>query len=195
VTIYTAWRLVHSPFGRAMLAQREDLIAARAAGVSILRARLLAFALSAFFTGVAGALFVHFIVAFSPATFDFTLTFSLIAMLVVGGLGSIGGSVVGVVLITVLSEVLRNLESGVRLGSVALPPLYGLSQIVLAALFVVIIIFRPRGLLGAGAMASQPSLRGLALRRSKGGVSPAIVADESEQEPGSRPQMPIPKED
>lgn len=165
VTVYVAWRLRNSSFGRTMLAQRDDPIAARGSGVSILRARLQAFAISAFFTGVAGGLFAHFVV-FSPATFDFTLAFSLIAMLVVGGLGSIPGSIAGVALVTLLSEVLRNLESGINLGPLQVPPLFGLSQIALAVIFIVTIVFRPYGLLGERGV-SLPALLGL-LRQTAG---------------------------
>ena len=104
---------------------------------------------------MAGALFAHFIV-FSPSTFDFTLTFSLISMLVIGGLGSVPGAVLGVVLVTVLSEVLRNLEGGFSLGQLRMPPLFGLSQIVLAAIFIMTIIFRPYGLLGEQRRTARP---------------------------------------
>jgi branched-chain amino acid transport system permease protein len=148
VTIYLVWRVVHSPYGRAMIAVRDNEIAAQAVGINVLRARILAFVMSAFLTAVGGALWAHQITAFSPAAFYFTQTFNIIIMLVVGGMGSITGSVLGTVLVTVLSEVLRNAELGVQVGPVHLPPLYGLSQIVLAIVFVVVIVFRRRGLLG-----------------------------------------------
>lgn len=148
ITIYIAWRLLRSPYGRAMLAQREDRIAAQGVGVQVLRTRLWPFALSAFLTAVAGALWGHYIVAFSPNAFYFTETFTIITMLVVGGMGSITGSVVGTVLIVILSELLRNLEGGFALGPVQIPPLYGLSQILMAAAFISVLIFRREGLLG-----------------------------------------------
>ena len=148
ITLYVAWRLLRSPYGRAMLAQREDRIAAQGIGVQVLRTRLWPFALSAFLTAVAGALWAHYIVAFSPNAFYFTETFAIITMLVVGGMGSISGSVVGTVLIVVLSEVLRNLEGGFAIGAVQIPPLYGLSQILIAVAFISVLIFRREGLLG-----------------------------------------------
>jgi branched-chain amino acid transport system permease protein len=148
VAIYVCWRVIRSPYGRAMLAAREDPIAARAVGVNIFRARMLAFAQSAFLTGVAGALFAHFILAFSPNTFDFALTFTIITMLLLGGMGSISGAIAGAILVTLLGEMLRNLEAGFALGPFELPPLFGLSQIVLAVLFVLAMIYRPQGLLG-----------------------------------------------
>lgn len=148
IAIYAVWRIVHSPYGRAMLAVRENEIAAQAVGVNVLRSRILAFVVSAFLTAIAGALWAHMVTSFSPASFYFTQTFNIIIMLVVGGVGSISGSILGTVLVTVLSEFLRNAELGIHLGPIAVPPLYGLSQIVLAVAFVLMVIFRRKGLVG-----------------------------------------------
>jgi branched-chain amino acid transport system permease protein len=148
LAIYAVWRVVRSPYGRAMVAVRENEIAAQAVGVNILRSRILAFVISAFLTAVAGALWAHMVTSFSPAAFYFTQTFNIIIMLVVGGVGSISGSVLGTVLVTLLSEVLRNAELGIHLGALRIPPLYGLSQIVLAVAFVLVVIFRRKGLMG-----------------------------------------------
>ncbi len=148
ITIYVVWRVVHSPYGRRLLAVREDGIAARVVGINILNARLLAFVVSAFLTAVGGGLMAHFLTSFSPATFYFTATFNYIIMLVVGGMGSISGSVLGTVLVTVLSEVLRNAENGIHFGTLRLPPLYGISQIILAVAFVLIVALRRQGLMG-----------------------------------------------
>ena len=148
VTIYLVWRIVRSPYGRAMLAVRENVIAAQATGVNVLGSRLIAFVASAFLTAIAGALWAHEVTSFSPAAFYFTQTFNIIIMLVVGGMGSITGSVVGTVLVTLLSELLRNAELGIHIGPLAIPPLYGLSQIVLAVVFVLVVTFRRKGLMG-----------------------------------------------
>lgn len=148
ITIYIVWRIIRSPYGRSLLAVREDMIAAQAVGVNILRARMLAFVVSAFLTSVGGGLMAHELTSFSPATFYFSTTFNLIIMLVVGGMGSISGSVLGTVLVTVLSEVLRNAELGIHLGGITIPPVYGLSQIILSMIFVSIVILRRKGLMG-----------------------------------------------
>jgi branched-chain amino acid transport system permease protein len=140
VTLYVVWRLKFSPYGRAMFAQREDRLAARAIGIAVMPPRLLAFVVSAFFTAVAGALFGHFLGSFSPATFYFDLTFRVVTMLVVGGMGSVSGSVLGAVLVIALAEALRRIEDTTQL--------FGMSQIVLALIFILIIIFRRDGLLG-----------------------------------------------
>ena len=148
VTVYVVWRLVRSAYGRQMMAIRDNEIAAQSLGISVMRSRLLAFCVSAFLTAVAGSLWAHFITSFSPKAFYFTQAFGIITMLVVGGMGSVSGSIVGAVLITVLSEVLRNAERGMDLGIVQIPAVYGASQILMAVIFVLVIIFRPKGLLG-----------------------------------------------
>jgi branched-chain amino acid transport system permease protein len=148
IAIYVVWRVVNSPYGRMLLAVREDSIAAKVVGINVLRARLLAFVVSAFLTAVGGGLMAHYLTSFSPATFYFTATFNYIIMLVVGGMGSISGSVLGTVVVTLLSEVLRNAENGIQLGTLKLPPVYGISQIILAVVFVLIVNLRREGLMG-----------------------------------------------
>ncbi len=148
LTIYLVWRVIHSNYGRAMIAAREDVIAAQSTGINILAARNLAFVISAFLTAVGGGLMAHYLTSFSPATFYFTATFNYIIMLVVGGMGSISGSIVGTTLVTILSEVLRNAELGVQIGSINIPAVYGLSQIILSISFILIVIFRRTGIMG-----------------------------------------------
>lgn len=140
LTLYVIWRLKFSTYGRAMFAQRDDMAAAESVGIVIMRPRLLAFVISAFFTAVAGALWAHFLTSFSPKAFYFDITFRVITMLVVGGMGSVTGSVIGPITITMIAEILRRFEDSTSL--------YGISQIILAVLFILIIIFRPGGLMG-----------------------------------------------
>lgn len=140
ITFYVVWRIKFSPFGRAMLAQREDRLAAQAIGISVLPPRLLAFVISAFFTAVAGSLYAHFITSFSPTVFYFDITFRVITMLIVGGMGSVTGSVLGTLLIMALAEGLRRVEDTTQY--------YGMSAIILAIIFILIMFFRREGLLG-----------------------------------------------
>jgi branched-chain amino acid transport system permease protein len=140
VVVYVVWRLKRSPYGRAMFAQRRDRWAAQSVGISILRPRLLAFVVSAFFTAIAGSLYAHFITSFSPTVFYFDLTFRVITMLVVGGMGSVSGSIIGTAVILALAEGLRRVEDATLL--------YGLSGILLAVFFILVIVFRPDGIMG-----------------------------------------------
>jgi len=149
LTLLILSRVAYSPLGRAMRATREDPIAAQGVGIRILPTRLLAFCIGAFFAGVAGALYAHYLTSFSPATFYFTLTVTQLTMLVLGGQGSLSGATLGVVLVAVLSEVLRNLERGFSLGPLTVPALFGASQVALGLLFILMMVLRPQGLLGA----------------------------------------------
>ncbi len=141
-------RISASPTGRAWRATREDVLAAKAIGIETQPTRLSAFVIGAFFAGVGGSLYAHYLGSFSPKSFFFAYTFTLISMLVVGGMGSLSGAVTGTVVVTALSEVLRNLERGLDLGVFSIPPLYGASQIALGLLFIAIMILRPEGLMG-----------------------------------------------
>jgi branched-chain amino acid transport system permease protein len=145
VTVYVIWRLVNSPYGRAMVAVREDELAASTRGVKVFPTRLLAFAVGAFFAGVAGSLWAHQITAITPSSFSFLITFNVVVMLVIGGMGSISGSVIGAVVMTLVPEFLRRVETELASGG---NPLYGLSQIVVAVAIILIMIFRRQGLLG-----------------------------------------------
>lgn len=148
VTLLVLWRLVYSPFGRRMKAVRDDTIAASAVGIDVLKTRLLAFAIGAFFAGVGGSLYAHYLGSFSPVTFYFAMTMNLIAMLVLGGMGSLSGAIIGVISVSILSELLRSVERGFTIGDVTIPALYGASQIVLGFIFILIMIFRPKGIMG-----------------------------------------------
>jgi branched-chain amino acid transport system permease protein len=140
VAVYVVWRIKRSPYGRDMFAQREDRAAAQAIGIRVMEPRLLAFVVGAFFSAVAGSLYAHFITSFSPTVFYFDLTFRVITMLVIGGMGSVTGSVLGAALIVGLAEGLRRFEDTTLL--------YGLSQIILAVIFIVVIVVLRQGLLG-----------------------------------------------
>ncbi|MBA3337725.1 MAG: branched-chain amino acid ABC transporter permease [Chloroflexia bacterium] len=148
LTVYAVWRLRVSPYGRAMIASRENLIAARAVGVNVHRYRLIAFVVGAFFTGAAGALLAHQIGTAAPSAYYFTTTFAIIIMVVLGGMGSITGAVAGAVILTLAPEYLRDIEDGMDLGPLSFGAYYGLSQIILAVGFIIVMIFRPQGLFG-----------------------------------------------
>ncbi len=171
-------RIAYSPFGRAMRVSREDLVTAEAVGIDVLPTRLIAFVISAFFSGVAGALYAHYLTSFSPAAFYFPLMIHLLVMLVIGGMGSLTGAAVGVVAVTLLSETLRNLERGFHLGALSVPPLYGASQITLGIVFILIMIFRPQGLLGQHELVLVPRDR----RRTLAGRPPGSGPGDDQEE-------------
>lgn len=164
IALYVVLRIRFSAFGRSMIASRENLIAARASGVAVLRTRLLAFVVSAFFCGVAGALFAHQIGTITPKAFYFTQTFNVIIMVVLGGMGSASGAVVGAVIMTLAPDQLRDLEDGFELGPISVGAHFGLTQIILAIGFILLMILRPNGLLGDRELLPRLFLRGGARR-------------------------------
>lgn len=139
LTVYVVARIKFSGFGLWLGAIRQDDIAASAVGVRLVRYKLFSFGLSAFFAGVAGGLWAHLVSVITPSVFSYDLTFQIIVMLIIGGLGSVTGSVVGAILLFLLPEALTYLET---VGT------FGLSQILMAVLLVLVMIYRPNGLLG-----------------------------------------------
>src|SRR4051794_25919999 len=140
LVVYVVWRIKRSSYGRDMFVQRDDRLAAQAVGIRVMNPRLLAFVVGAFFSAGAGALYAPFITSFSPTVFYFDLTFRVITMLVIGGMGSVSGSILGAIAIVFLTEGLRRVEDATLL--------YGLSAIILAVIFIVVITVRREGFLG-----------------------------------------------
>jgi branched-chain amino acid transport system permease protein len=148
VTILVAWIYQTSRFGLALKASREDEVAARAGGIDITRQRLIAWVISAFFLGIAGALYGHFVGVISVNTFYLDLTFISLAMLVVGGMRSLAGAVIGVLALSAVTEILRWFENGVRIGEAMLKIPPGSQEVALGVIMLVLLIIRPNGLTG-----------------------------------------------
>ncbi|MEK6774296.1 MAG: branched-chain amino acid ABC transporter permease [Bdellovibrionota bacterium] len=136
---FVIWRLMKSSHGRSFLSVREDEIAAEAMGINTTKTKVRAFVLSSFFAGVAGAMFAHFTNYISPSSFTFLMSVNAIIMVVLGGMGSMSGSVCAALFITILPEALRSLKdfTGVDLRMV----IYSLSLIL-------VMLLRPQGMFG-----------------------------------------------
>jgi len=137
-----------SRFGVACVRVAKNEVAARAAGINVYFQRLIAFVLSAFLLGVSGALYGSLLGTISVDTFFLDMTFMLVAMLVVGGVRSVAGAVVGVTAISAVVEIFRQLQNGIEVGAfyVALPA--GSQGIALALFMLVVLIFRREGITG-----------------------------------------------
>ena len=145
--IGAAFAYQRSRFGRQLRATREDPAAASAAGISTYRQRLLAFALSGALAGLAGGLYVHLL----PVEIDslyLDLTFITLAMLVVGGSGSLLGAVVGALAISGLDSFLSAAENGVSVLGLHIDLPTGTTEIVIATLMAAVLVLRPSGLTG-----------------------------------------------
>lgn len=141
-------KLVNSSYGRAMKAIREDETAARSMGIDPFRHLMLAFLLSAFFSGIAGGLLAHLITTISPSLFTFMLTFNLLIIIVVGGLGSTSGAVIAAILFGWGGEALRVVEQPMNFGVFTLPGIPGMRMVVFSVILMLVIIFIRRGLMG-----------------------------------------------
>ena len=127
-----AWAFQRSRIGLRLRASREEESAARAIGIGVAGERTVAFVISAFFVGAAGALFGMFIGSFNPDAFFLNITFLMVAMLIIGGMTSLTGAVVGTLVISAVSELLRRAEGGVDLGLVRISAQPGLREVGLA---------------------------------------------------------------
>lgn len=139
ICFFTIWRLMRSSHGRGFLSVREDEIASEAMGINTTQMKVRAFVLSSFFAGVAGALFAHFTNFINPSSFTFLQSVNAVIMVVLGGMGSMTGSILAAIIVTLLPEALRPLQelTGVDLRMV----IYSLALILM-------MILRPQGLFG-----------------------------------------------
>jgi branched-chain amino acid transport system permease protein len=139
VLTYAAVRLKNSSFGRALRAIREDELAAESMGINVFRHKLLAFMFSAFCAGVSGGLMATLIGTITPDLFRFFMTFYLLMIIVLGGLGSISGAIVGGFIFAAVFEALRFVDTAV---------VPGMRMVVFAVLLILIMLFFRRGLFG-----------------------------------------------
>jgi branched-chain amino acid transport system permease protein len=148
VAILLAYLFKESPIGLKLRASRDDRYAAASIGVNIVQVRWISFTLSAFLAGFAGGLWAHFITSFSPYAFYLSLTFTILTMLVVGGTGGVSGAVIGTVLVTLVHETLRGIENSVNIAQKLPFTLVGFTEVFLAIVLILILIYRPSGIMG-----------------------------------------------
>jgi branched-chain amino acid transport system permease protein len=148
ITVVTVASLVNSSYGRALKAIREDSIAAKAMGINVFSHQVMSFVVGSFFAGVGGALWAHLITTIDPKSFTFTKTFEILIMVVLGGLGSISGSIIGATIYTVGLEFLRVLESPFKVWFINYPGVPGMRMVVLSVLLIVLMLFWQRGIMG-----------------------------------------------
>ena len=148
VAVLVAYFYGISRSGLALRAARDEAVAAVASGVDIFRERLIAFTLSAALCGLSGVLYAHFLGVVNPDAFYLGVTFISLSMLVVGGMNSLSGAVIGVVLISAIIQILRWLEKGIGFGEVTLSLPNGIQEIVIGIVMIAILIFRPAGIVG-----------------------------------------------
>ena len=149
-------RLDNSKIGRAWVAIREDEIAAQAMGVPLVKTKLIAFATGASFAGAMGVLYAAKFSFVSPDSFNFQASISILAMVVLGGLGSIQGVIVGAAIVIILNQMVltafSNFLADLRRGGLPLPSQFEpaqYQQLIYGIILIVMMIVRPKGLIPA----------------------------------------------
>jgi len=161
--------LTRSSYGRELKAVRDDEIAAEAMGINVFRVKVTSFTISSFLAGVGGALLGHMITTIDPKMFTFMLTFNILLIVVLGGNGSITGSVIASIAVTVLMEAMRFLDEPLNLLFIKTEGMPGLRMVVFSAMLMAVVIFRQRGLMGDRELTWDGLARaGLLPRRKKG---------------------------
>lgn len=142
LTLYTALKIKFSSYGRSLQAIREDELAAECLGVNLFKTRVQALVIGAFFAGLAGGLWAHLVTAITPTSFSLIMAFTIVVMVVVGGSGSVTGSLIAAVVFSIITEFFRPLEGALNV--------YGIGEIFNSLVLILILFFRPQGLFGAG---------------------------------------------
>ncbi|MDD3705787.1 MAG: branched-chain amino acid ABC transporter permease [Clostridiaceae bacterium] len=145
VTIFIMVSLINSSYGRAFKAIREDEIAAESMGISLFKHKVLSFAIGAFFAGIGGGLLGNLMGTIDPLMFRFFMTYNILLIIVLGGLGSVTGTIISAFIITIAQEFLRFLDEPIIPNIPALP---GLRMVVFSILLMLVVLFFRTGLMG-----------------------------------------------
>lgn len=148
LTIIILKRIINSSWGYAFKAIRDNEIAAEAMGISVFKHKLLSFTIGAFFAGIAGALMAFLITSIDPTMFRFTFTFQILLIVVLGGMGSLTGSVISAIVITILMEALRFVENPINIGVIHIPGLPGMRMVIFSLGLLLVILYYRKGLMG-----------------------------------------------
>lgn len=169
-------RLMRTSYGRAFKAIRDDEVAAESMGVSLFKHKMLSFVISGFIAGLGGGLMASIVGSINPMQFRFILSYDILLIVVLGGMGSVSGTVVAAFLITAAKEWLRFLDNGFSLGLFTVPVISGLRMVVFSLLLMGVILFYRQGLSGGKEFSWQALIgfpakvaRLLTGRKGKGG--------------------------
>jgi len=141
ITILVVVNLINSSYGRAIVSIREDEIASELMGINTTKYKVLAFVIGAMFAGLAGALYAHYFYIIKPGTFSFLKSFDILVMVVLGGLGSTTGAIIAAMFVTMLTAALQSLPA--------------IRMILYAVILIVVMIYRPQGLMGNKELSRQ----------------------------------------
>ncbi len=140
--------LIKGSYGKAFKAIREDEIAAEAMGINLFKHKMLAFIIGSFLAGIGGALLGHLMGTIDPLMFRFLLTYNIVLIVVLGGIGSITGSIISAVVVTIMMEVLRVLDGKMDFGFFEIQGIPGLRMVVFSIILMAVILYWQRGIMG-----------------------------------------------
>ena len=179
--VFLVYKMMKTSFGRAFKSIRDDEVAAEAMGISLFKHKMLSFVISGFLAGLSGGLLASVVGVINPLYFRFTLAYEILLIVVLGGQGSITGTVLSACLITASKEWLRFLDAGFSIGPIQIPEISGLRMLVFSVLLMVVILFYRKGLFGSNEFSwdglfrligrTGRRLKGLFRRGEKGGAS------------------------
>jgi branched-chain amino acid transport system permease protein len=139
---WIAWRMVRSPFGRILMTVREDEVLAQANGKNVARAKILTFVIGAMMAAVAGSLYASYVSYIDPTSFSVLESILIISVVIIGGAGSLRGSLLGAAVLIVVPELFRFVGMPSSIAGNVRQALYGL-------LLILVVMLRPQGLLGS----------------------------------------------
>ncbi|MGN0978270.1 MAG: branched-chain amino acid ABC transporter permease [Faecousia sp.] len=156
VCVTVMFLFVRSKFGRTIRAIREDYIAAAASGINVTFYKVMTFAISAFFAGIGGSIYAHYMTAMIPTNFNFAYSAELLSEVIIGGTGSLTGSIIGAAFLSVLPEAMREFSTYRMLGY--------------SVVLILVMLFRPGGIFGRWEFSLTRSLEKLFRRGVKEGA-------------------------
>ena len=140
--------MLRSNFGGVLRAVRDDEVAAKMMGINTFKVKVIAFTLGCFGGGLGGALMGNLITTIDPKMFMITQTYNILMIIVVGGLGSVTGSIIGSFLVTTMLEWLRFVENPITIFNINIPGIPGMRMVIFSLLLIIVIIFRREGIMG-----------------------------------------------
>ena len=149
VVVVLVMRLMKGSYGRSFKAIRDDEVAAEAMGINLFKHKMLSFVFSSFLAGIAGGLIASIVTVITPMYFRFTLAYEILLIVVLGGMGSITGSIVAGFVVTFAKEGLRFLDDGWKLFGIKVPGIAGARMLAFSIFLMIIILFFRRGLFGS----------------------------------------------
>ena len=145
LVLWLSANILRTPFGRAMVAIRDSEVSAQSMGIHLARYKTFAFAISAFMTGLAGALFAHYVRFLAPDSFDILLSVQFVTIVFVGGLGSLHGAILGAMFVRLLPQAIAIVRDDLPFGIGRMP---GLEPSLFGLVLVLVILFEPGGIYG-----------------------------------------------